>query len=208
MTPFLKKILLTGAFSMSLLSLSQVATAEEKFSTYEPPIATDSADGHIQVLEFFAYNCPHCAQSQPFVDKFLKQKDDKVDFTSVPVSWNVNMEDMQRLYYTLVVLDRLDLHDKAFKAIHEEHKKLFKRDDIIDWLAQQGVDKAKAESVFDSFGVSTKIKQAREITDRYKIDATPTIVVDGKYATSPAMAGGYAQMLEEVQALVQKAQDQ
>jgi thiol:disulfide interchange protein DsbA len=38
--------------------------------------------------------------------------------------------------------------------------------------------------------VQTKVQRARQLTQSYKVDGVPRIVVNGKYYTSPDQAGG------------------
>jgi thiol:disulfide interchange protein DsbA len=52
---------------------------------------------------------------------------------------------------------------------------------IVKWVSQNGVDGAKFASLMKSFSVMSKAAEAETIARRYKINGTPTIVVDGKY---------------------------
>ncbi|HEU0230260.1 MAG TPA: DsbA family protein, partial [Burkholderiaceae bacterium] len=105
-------------------------------------------------------------------------------------------------------IGRTDLHDKVFAAIHEENKPIYDEKAILDWIATQGVDRAKFKAVFDSFGVQTKVTRANELAKNYKIDGTPSFAVDGKYVTSPAMTNGYESSIEETQRLVDMVRKQ
>src|SRR5690606_26445884 len=116
---------------------------------------------------------------------------DNVVFKAVPVGFNASMAPQQRLYYSLAALGRLDLHDKVFDAIHNQHKRLYSDDAIIDWVAEQGVDRKQFTDVYESFGINSKVSRANELTDAYKIEGTPSIAVAGKYVTSPSMTGSY-----------------
>src|SRR3546814_14712037 len=73
--------------------------------------------------------------------------------------------------------------------MHVEHKRLFNKKAMGDWAAEQGVDRAKFDSVFDSFSVQTQVQRADQLAQAYNIDGTPSFGVGGKYLTSPALAG-------------------
>ena len=73
-----------------------------------------------------------------------------------------------------------------------------------DFFTNYGVDKAKALSTYNSFGVTSQIKQAEARARSYKITGTPEMVVDGKYRISSRLAGGHAEMLKVVDFLVAK----
>jgi thiol:disulfide interchange protein DsbA len=64
---------------------------------------------------------------------------------------------------------------------------LSKDDAIIDWVSKNGIDKAKFLDAWNSFGVMTKMKRLPQILNAYKIDSVPTLVVDGRYMTSPSV---------------------
>jgi thiol:disulfide interchange protein DsbA len=51
------------------------------------------------------------------------------------------------------------------------------------------VDKAKYLETFNSFGVQTKLKRGQQVANQYKLDSVPAVVIDGRYTTSPAVAG-------------------
>src|SRR5690606_10327281 len=159
--------------------------------------------GKTEVLEFFAYSCPHCASMEPLVEKWAKSLPEDTVLKRVPVAFNASMVDLQKLYYSLESLGRLDLHPAVFKAIHQERKRIYTQDAIIDWVAEQGVDKTKFESVFKSFGIQTKIARANELTDTYGIQGTPSLAVGGKYVVSPSMTGSYQGAIDEAQRLLE-----
>jgi thiol:disulfide interchange protein DsbA len=77
----------------------------------------------------------------------------------------------------LNLLDKL--HGELFDAIHAKKKKFRTNDSFINWVASFGVDKAKVEKAFDSFGVRVKANKAKLNTKKtiphatYLISLTP-----------------------------------
>ncbi|WP_298012224.1 thiol:disulfide interchange protein DsbA/DsbL [uncultured Castellaniella sp.] len=186
---------------LAALALSPAHAAQ--FDTLDPVQPSDTP-GKVEVLEFFAYTCPHCAKIEPMVVKWRKTLPDTVVFKGVPVAFNASMKDLQKLYYALEAVGRLDLHDAVFKAIHEDNKQLFKADEIIDWVAAQGVDRKAFTDAFNSFGVQTKVTRADELAKAYKIDGTPSFAIGGKYVTSPSHTGSYQGAIDETDKLVKQ----
>lgn len=186
---------------------SQAQTDKPLYKTLDPAQPSNTP-GKIEVLEFFAYTCPHCNAIEPLLENWEKTLPKNVVVHPVPVAFNASMVDLQKLYYTLVVLGRTDLHSQVFKAIHEENLPIYQEKAIADWIVKKGVDRAKFKSVFESFGVETKVKRATEMASNYKIAGTPSFAVDGKYVTSPAMTNGYESAIEETQRLVDKVMAQ
>lgn len=169
--------------------------------TIEPAQPSDTA-GKVEVLEFFAYSCPHCATMQPMVANWAQTLPDNVVVRHVPVAFNAGMADMQKLYYTLEALDRLDLHPKVFHAIHRERQRIYNAKAIAEWAEKQGVDRGQFESAFQSFGVNNKVARANELAKIYKVEGTPSLAVGGRYVTSPSMTGTYEGAIIEAQKLL------
>lgn len=180
-----------------------VAQSADKFVNVNPPQPTEP--GKVEVLEFFSYGCPHCAVLEPMVTEWKKALPSAVSFKSVPVAFNASMKPLQQLYYALEAVGRDDLHPKVFAAIHQEKKRIFTRDAIIDWVATQGVDRAKFAAAMDSFGVQSKAQRADQLVKGYAVQGTPSIAVAGRYMTSPSEAGGYRETIAEADKLVKRS---
>jgi thiol:disulfide interchange protein DsbA len=67
---------------------------------------------------------------------------------------------------------------------------LDKPEQIFDFVASNGVDRAKFIETFNSFGVQTKVRQGKQLAESYKIDGVPALGIHGRYYTSPSLAGG------------------
>lgn len=196
----LKKLIPTiGLIAASLTAQAQQAP----YITYETAFPSQVPD-KVEVLEFFSYACSHCAAIEPMVERLSKELPSDAVLIRVPVAFNAAMEPMQRLFYSLVALNRTDLHAKVFDAIHKEKKRLFTRDTIVDWAVAQGIDRQTFENTYDSFGVNTQVNRATKLTDQYKIEATPSFTVAGKYLTTPGMTGTYESAIDMVKELLAK----
>jgi protein dithiol oxidoreductase (disulfide-forming) len=169
----------------------------------------------IEVVEFFSYSCPHCNALEPLMAQWVKQQGDKIAFRRVHLMFGGPKDPQAYAYATLETMGKLDVvHDKIFHAIHAERVRLNKDDALADFVAKNGVDKAKYQEMFNSFGVQTKIKRNAQLAASYKIDSAPSIVIDGRFVTSPTLAGRPGQpeqqsqqaTLQVMDALVAKAQ--
>ena len=124
---FLRTFAIAALGAASLFApLGQAQAAGQQYVTLNPAQPSDTPD-KIEILEFFAYSCPHCAAMQPMVEKWAKTLPSNVVLRQVPVAFNASMTDLQKLYYSLQALDRMDLNDEVFKAIHTEHKRIFEK---------------------------------------------------------------------------------
>ncbi|WP_323813340.1 thiol:disulfide interchange protein DsbA/DsbL [Cellvibrio sp. NN19] len=193
----------------SLSACAQEASSEylegQHYILLEQPVRT-SDPSKIEVAEVFAYSCPHCFDFEPLLQAWEKKQDKDVYLSQTHAMWNPQMEPLVRGYYTSVALHLKEkTHMAVFNAMHLEHKQFATADQWADFFATYGVDKAKALSTYNSFGVTSQIKQAEARARGYKVTGTPEMVVEGKYRVSSRLAGGHAEMLKVVDFLVAKA---
>jgi thiol:disulfide interchange protein DsbA len=143
------------------------------------------------VIEFFMYHCPHCNVLEPYIAEWVKKQGDKILFKRVHMPYSGANDPEAHLYLTLEAMGKLDeMHPKVFKAIHVDRVRMNKDDVVIDWAVKNGMDKAKFMDAWNSFGVMTKLKRIPQILSAYKVDSVPTLVVDGRLMTSPALVNG------------------
>lgn len=186
----------------SLFATASHAQSPQQYVEINPPQPTNTP-GKIEVLEFFAYTCPHCAVIEPMVSEWAKTKPADVVLKQVPIAFNASMKPLQQLFYTLETLNRPELNAKVFNAMHVERKRLFDKKAMGDWAAEQGIDRAQFDSVFDSFSVETQVQRANQLAQSYKVEGTPSFAVGGKYMTSPSLAGNsYEGALQEINRLI------
>lgn len=147
--------------------------------------------GKVEVVEFFWYGCPHCFALEPTLEQWVKSLPADVNFRRVPASFTPMYEFHQKLFYSLETLGLLGtLHRKVFNYIHLDRKPLAKEADVLTFATAQGVDGAKIVETMKSFSVQTKARQAKQLSEGYRIDGVPALGVQGKFYTSVAMAGG------------------
>jgi thiol:disulfide interchange protein DsbA len=192
-----------------LLPLLIVHTAHaewgEGFDPIDPPIPTTSADGKVEVVEFFWYGCPHCYQMEPELQTWLENKPENVSFVRVPAPLNNKWTVHAQFYYAAEILGLTEkLHMPLFEAMHVKKRRLYDKDSLIEFAVEQGVDKQKFIDALNSFGVYVKVQNARKLGQQYQLDGVPAIGINGKYKTSGSLAGSYSKMFEIVSQLVAK----
>ncbi|MFZ4478492.1 MAG: thiol:disulfide interchange protein DsbA/DsbL [Rhodoferax sp.] len=173
------------------------------YQSLEKRVIVDAPSGKIEVVGFFWYNCPHCSAFEPAFDAWSKRAAKDVAVRRVPIAFRDDFAPQQRLFYALEAMGLVDkLHVKVFTAIHTEKKDLSKVDAIVEWIARQGVDKAKFLEQYNSFSVATKASRATQLQNAYKIDGVPAIGVAGRYWTDGVMAKGMDRALQVVEFLL------
>jgi thiol:disulfide interchange protein DsbA len=194
---------LAGSALIQTPALAQEKPPEmgKDYLVLERRAPVEAAAGKIEVVEFFWYNCPHCNVFEPTFDAWRKRAPKDLAVRRVPIAFQDDFVPQQRLFYALEALGLVDkLHAKVFAAIHAEKLVLNKGDAIADWVAKQGVDKAKFLEQYNSFAVSTKSSRATQLQNAYQIDGVPALGVAGRFLTG-GMAGNMERALKVVEFL-------
>ena len=162
--------------------------------------------GKIEVLEFFSYACPHCNALEPAIEPWAARLPADVKFRRVPVFFQrPQWEFLQSLYFAVEATNQIEtLHRKVFTAIHVEHKNIARDADVLAFAATAGADGAKLLDAMKSFGVQSKVRQAKQLADAYRIDGVPTVGIGGQFFTSISLNGTPEKTLATVDFLVNR----
>ena len=184
-----------AALAVPMLGLSTAQAQAKKpeagtdYRVLDKPAAVEAPAGKVEVVEFFWYSCPHCNMFEPTLDAWIKRLPKDVAVRRVPVAFRDDFVPQQRLFYALEAMGLVEkLHAKVFAAIHVEKQTLAKPEPIADWMAKQGVDKAKFLEQFNSFSVSTKASRATQLQNAYKVEGVPALGTAGRYYTDGTLA--------------------
>ncbi len=172
------------------------------------PTATSLAgtDKKVEVVEFFWYGCPACNAFEPALESWKSKLPGDVLFRRVPVGFSVPHQMHQKLFYSLERMGQLDkLHQRIFAAMHVQKLRLMTEKDIVAWVKDQGVNADEFTGLFRSMAVDSKGRQARALTDAYRIDGVPSIGVQGRFFTSGSLAGRADRVLSVTDFLIQRA---
>lgn len=162
-------------------------------------------DGRIEVVEAFWYACPSCYNFEPHLVRWLETKPDDVEFVRVPASLAPNWRVYARAFHTAVALDVLEtMHPIIFRAIHIERMRLDSVDAYVAlFAANTGLEEATVRETFNSFGVETSMRRGDAQVRDYRVSAVPTVIVNRRWRTTPAMTRGYPQMVQLMNHLIE-----
>lgn len=157
-------------------------TEGSEYVTLPGPHQRYSSEGKVEVVEVFSYDCIHCAHFAPMAEKLRKELPPGVVFKLVPAAFNSPWIPFARAYYAakqLGVVDRT--HLQLFVAKFAQHYPINSMDELADFYAREGVDRAKFMRIATSDEVTAKLKSDFALVSKWQVDGTPAIVVDGKY---------------------------
>ena len=158
-----------------------------------PSVQPTDAGNKVEVIEFFAYYCPHCYAFEPALEAWVKKQGDNIVFKRVHIQGGASVLPQQRLFYTLDAMGLLNqYHQKVFDAMHQQHLRLSSDEQVFDWVAQNGIDRATFIDTYRSFGIQARLRRASAMMDSYGVDRWPLVVIDGRFVTSPSHVGASA----------------
>jgi len=206
MNKMIKAALLLSA---SLLPLSSMAMPEAfidgvHYKATPTRLATNSED-KIEVIELFSYSCPHCFNLDPQVQLWKETLPENVTFKHVPAIFRDSWLQLARVFYAAEATGDLDkLHPLLFNAIHVEKRRLQTEEQLLDFVAEQDIDRDAFAKTMKSMSVASKVKKALMLSQTSGITGVPAMIVNGQYRTDAPLAGSMSDMLKTVDYLIQK----
>jgi len=203
--------------------LSAAPTWEEgrNYFLVVPARDTGLPSGKVEVTEVFSYGCPACNAFVATADQLKASLPANVVFDYLPASFKPNEDwPMFALAYctaqSLGIADKW--HDAMFDAvwstgelaIFDPGTQRIKptlptiQDAALFYQRHAGVPAQKFLAAANSFAVDTRVRADEAAVIAYRVDRTPTIIVNGKYRLHAESAGGPSQLIDLVKWLVAK----
>jgi protein dithiol oxidoreductase (disulfide-forming) len=197
--------LLLLAMSCSAQEGAATFTAGKHYDVITQKVARTASRDKIEVAEFFWYGCGHCYAFEPLLQEWKKNLPEDVEFRPIPAIWRDVMELHARAYYTAEALGVVDkVHMAIFQAMNVDRKRLGSANELGDLFEANGVSREDFDKTFNSFGVSSQVRQAVAAAKSAGITGTPAMMVNGRYHLSTQKAGGQAEMLEVADFLIEQ----
>jgi thiol:disulfide interchange protein DsbA len=197
---------LFAAATLSVAAHAVVAPPVEdlEYSVQKVPQAVTTGK-KIEIMEFFWYRCPHCYKLEPALNAWLAKLPKDAQIKRMPAVFNDSWLPGAKIFYALQDIGAEKLHDKVFDAYHRDNLDLNNEAVLMDWIAKQGVDRAKFQAAYQSFSTQSKATQGSMLARVYDLKGVPSFVVDGRYVTSETMTGSEPRLFEVLDQLITKA---
>jgi protein dithiol oxidoreductase (disulfide-forming) len=177
--------------------------------------------GVVEVTEVFSYACVFCNRAIPLMDRLKKSLPSNARMTYLPASFNSaeSWPLFQRVYYTASALGQIPkLHDAVYSAVWTSNELAVTEpdgrrlkspqptlDDAAKFFAKKaGIKPEQFVATAKSFSVEAQCRRADQLVKLYKVDSTPTLVVNGRYRVSATMLRDEGELIELVNWLVAK----
>src|SRR5574340_941002 len=131
----------------------------------------------IEVIEFFYYGCPVCYEAEPHIARWLARTGPGIAMLRVPAVFTESSESFARTFYTLGAMNQIArLHWPIYDNHHFDDKKLNEEDNVVNWVAGNGVNPARFKEIWHSPEVAAQIEAAKKALNTYDIKGVPTFV--------------------------------
>jgi thiol:disulfide interchange protein DsbA len=178
------------------------------FTRLVPTQPTVGGADKIEVAEIFMYSCPHCYDLETHINKWSESISPNVRFVRIPAVFNQAAQLHAQLYYTEVFLaktgalkDENAFREMVFEEFHRKGNRLTSQAAIQRVFARAGVSEEDFNRTWNSFEVNQAMRVAADLARRYNVTSVPMVVVNGKYRTDTASAGGYPKLMEVIDEL-------
>jgi len=206
MNTFIARMVRPLAAGLMVLAAQSILAADlvegVHYKALRPAVPTNVAPGKVEVVEVFWYACGHCYLLESKLAAWeQKGKPANVELVRMPAVWNEVLKTHARLFYTIEILGKPQLHGDAFREINVRGNHLDTADKIEAFFTSRGVAKADFQKAFAGFAVESKMARAIDLNKRYRIASTPTVIINGKYVTDVGMAGSEEKLFELINTL-------
>ena len=205
------KLTVLAVIAISALSISAQFSEDAHYQVIPTSFDTlDVSDEKVVVTEMFSYSCIHCFNLEKQLEEWAARQPDDVQFEREHVVFSQTGLNLAKAYYAAEELGVTDkVHEAIFSAIHINRLRMNREDLLVRLFEGRGeVEATKFQEVFNGFNVNNRIRKSDALVRAWRIEGTPTLIVDGRFiAKGPAIRSN-TQVFEVVDFLVDKVRNE
>ena len=186
-----------------------------------PPQQTTVPSGKAEVMEVFSYGCPACNAFQPVMEKLRRSLPANAQLVYLPAAFNP-AEDWPMFQRAFLAAQALGIAERTHQAmfdavwktgelgitVPETNRLKQPLPSIADaarfYARVAGVDPQQFLAMANSFGIDSKMRAADAQILAMHVDATPPLIVNGKYRVIRDELKSNDELIELVKYLVAK----
>jgi thiol:disulfide interchange protein DsbA len=217
---------LFSALGLGLLLGAPLARAQQwvegkDYFLIQPAQRPSTPAGVAEVTEVFSYACTFCNRAVPVMNRLKDSLPSNAQMTFLPAAFNAaeSWPMFQRVYYTAVALGQMPkMHDAIYSGIWTSQElavtepggqKLKSPQPTLEDAARffqkkAGIKPEQFLATAKSFSVDANCRRADAMVKAYRIEGTPTVIVNGHYKITGAVLGKQDELIELVKYLVAK----
>ncbi len=141
-----------------------------------------------EVVEVFNFKCPHCFSLAPHTAEWAEKNKDRFVFKSIPVYWGKQTDLPARAFFAAEFMGKGEAMKMAiFKAQFDHSADIENVEEMIFLAESLGMEAQAFRTNLHSFGVSSRVAQAKTFQQDAKVSSTPTLVINGQYQVQPGL---------------------
>lgn len=144
-------------------------------------------DGKIEVIEVFAYWCPHCDEFQPTLSAWARKLPADVRLRYLPAVFDMGDAFAKGFFAADKAGAAGRTHEGVYRAVHDDG--LLPNNATVDELAfyygQHGLNQAAMKAAMAGPQVAAQMQAAHDFEIRSGVDGTPTLIINGRYRLTP-----------------------
>jgi thiol:disulfide interchange protein DsbA len=156
--------------------------------------------GEVEIVEVFAYTCPHCAHFAPQLDAWKATLPKNVRVRYVPAGYDTT-DTLSRGFFASQSLGALPrTHNATFRALHDERTLPMNPTDaeLAAYYGTLGVDAQRFAAAMASPKVAAEMQRAHDFAVRIALSGTPELIVAGRWRV---LGGSTEEVLRNAAAL-------
>ena len=194
-------VVMSFYFGTDLNNLGPAVEGED-YTLLDTPLTNQQRDS-IEVIEYFSYRCIHCKNFEPFLEDWLVEIPENVNFARQHVVFSTSDELFARTHLALQQSPNYSsLHNRLFSAVHDRQKQFTDIEDITSYLEDYDLDPNEFNRSFTSTRTDRRLTNNRSRQARSQLTATPSLLISGKYLIS--MRNGQPRALEVASELIER----
>lgn len=145
-----------------------------------------------EVVEVFSYACPACAQFQPEIDAWKRERGDAVTLRYEPAEFSPAWQPFARAFHAMRKIGAFGRgHRAMFEGLYRSGAQPAQTlDQIADLLAAAGIDREAFMTAAASPEVDAALEASRNYLKLAAVASTPTLIVAGRYRVQRNIPGG------------------
>ena len=150
-------------------------------------VIAEEATAEPEIREFFSFYCVHCYRFEPIAQLMKKEYEDSFDKAHVSFIDPQGMgTTMSRAYAAAKVLKKeQEVASAVFRTNFDQDRMLLSKNAIRDIFVANGVSGEEFDKAMASFSVRGMANKFDRDATKYRINATPTFIVNGRYKLLP-----------------------
>ena len=194
-------VVMSFYFGTDLNNLGPAVEGED-YTLLDTPLSNQQRDS-IEVIEYFSYRCIHCKNFEPFLEDWLVEIPENVNFARQHVVFSTSDELFARTHLALQQSPNYSsLHNRLFSAVHDRQKQFTDLEAITSYLEDYDLDPNEFNRSFTSTRTDRRLTNNRSRQARSQLTATPSLLISGKYLIS--MKNGQPRALEVASELIER----